>query len=116
LPDGVNMPRMVKASSEGFDPAWTLLLFCEADGSSSIAESSKEFNGISKWARLGCQRPLRQGAPEEAVAGRALEEYPDAGPTESSQGTRCSRSRGAMPRARRSAYRKPNGTERVHHG
>jgi hypothetical protein len=65
---------MVKVRSEGFDPAWTLLLFCEADGSGSITESSNEFNVMSKWARLDWQRPLRQGAPEEAIAGHALEE------------------------------------------
>jgi hypothetical protein len=34
--------------------------------------------GSAKWARLDWQRPLRQGAPQEAIAGHALEEYPDA--------------------------------------
>jgi hypothetical protein len=29
LSDAVTIPRMVKVLSEGFDPAWRLLLFCE---------------------------------------------------------------------------------------
>ena len=70
---------MIKVLSEGFDPAWRLLLFCEsvnlrlyapADGSGAIAESGKKFIGI------------RQGSPEEAIAGHVLEEYTDAASTE----------------------------------
>jgi len=65
LSNAVTIPRMIKILSEGFDPAWRLLLFCEsanlclyapADGSDSIVESGKNFIGLAKT--------FRQGSPE----------------------------------------------------
>ena len=56
---------MIKILSEGSDPAWRFLLFCESEnlrlyasahGADPICQISREFTGTTQWPRLDEQR------------------------------------------------------------
>ena len=51
--DAVTIPRMIKVLSEGFDPAWRLLLFC---GSANLRLHATPGESGSVWQELTCAR------------------------------------------------------------